>query len=101
MIYDISTRNRSFLKTSVDLRKRNVKNNKFMLALHNESLIGVDPHSKNLTNKQKLEIFEECTINIWYYLREVVRIPVDGQIDGIPYKLNLGNMSLTYIKTKE
>jgi hypothetical protein len=100
MIYDITTKNRSFLKASLDLRNRNVKNNKFMLTLHNKNLIGVNPHSNDISDRQRLEIFEECTVNIWYYLREVVRVPVDGQIDGIPYKLNLGNMSLTYIKTK-
>lgn len=100
MIYDISTKNRTFLKASVDLRNRKVENNKFMLALHNEDLIGVNPHSDSLTNLQKIQIFEECTINVWYYIREVVRVPVDGKIFGTPYKLNLGNLSLSYIKSK-
>ena len=100
MIYDITTKNRSFLQASVDLRKRGVKNNKFMLSLYNTELVGVDPFSPNLTEKQKISIFRECSINKWYYIREVVRVPVDGVITGIPYKLNLGNLTLSYLKTK-
>ncbi len=97
---DIKTKNKSFLKASVILRKRNVKNNKFMLTLYNEDLQGVDPHSPNLTDSQKIQIFDEVTNNLWYYLREVTRIPVPGKIEGIPYKMNLGNLSLSYVKTK-
>jgi hypothetical protein len=100
MIYDINTKNISFLRVSADLRKRGIKNNKFMLTLYDESLVGVDPHSENLNPSQKIAIFKECTINVWYYLREVIRIPGDGKLEGVPYKLNLGNMTMTYLKTK-
>jgi len=100
MIYDINTQNRSFLKAASDLKKKNVKNNKFMLALYDESLSGVDPFNPNLTEAQKIAIFRECSINKWYYIREVVRVPVDGIIDGIRYKLNLGNLTLSYLKSK-
>jgi hypothetical protein len=100
MIYDIKTNNRSFLKVSLDLRKRGVKNNKFMLALHNPELSGVDPHDPDITSEQKVAIFKECAINKWYYLREVVRVPVDGVISGISYQLNLGNLTLSYLKSK-
>jgi len=100
MIYDINTKNISFLRVSADLRKRGVKNNKFMLELYEESLVGVDPHSENLTAVQKIAIFKECTQNVWYYLREIIRIPGDGKLEGGSYKLNLGNMSMTYLKSK-
>jgi len=100
MIYDIDTKNRTFLKAASDLKKTGVKNNKFMLALYDESLIGVDPFSPNLTEAQKIAIFRECALNKWYYLREVVRVPVDGIIEGIPYKLNMGNLTLSYLKSK-
>jgi len=38
MIYDIYTKNHSFLKVSQVLRNRGVKNNKFMLTLYDETL---------------------------------------------------------------
>ena len=98
MIYDIETKNKSFLKVSKTLKDRGVKNNKFMLALYDETLQGVDPRSKNLSYAQKLAIFKECSINIWYYIREVVTLPTDGA--EIPYGLNLGNCTLTYLRER-
>jgi hypothetical protein len=100
MIYDINTTNRTFLKAASDLKKQNVKNNKFMLALFNEDLIGVDPFSPDLTEAQKIAIYRECSLNKWYYIREIVRVPVDGIIEGIKYKLNMGNLTLSYLKSK-
>ena len=49
MIYDTSNKNKSFLKMSKYLRERNIKNNKFMLALYDENIKGLDPYSKDLT----------------------------------------------------
>jgi hypothetical protein len=100
MIYDINTTNRSFLKMAAYLRDHKIKNNKFMLALYDETLSGVSPFNPDLTNEQKIAIFRECSINKWYFLREVVRVPVDGVIEGIPYRLNLGNLSISYLKGK-
>jgi hypothetical protein len=100
MVYDINTTNRSFLKAASDLKKQNVKNNKFMLALFDETLVGVDPFSPDLSEAQKIAIYRECSLNKWYYIREIVRVPVDGIIDGIKYKLNMGNLTLSYLKSK-
>jgi hypothetical protein len=100
MIYDINTANRSFLKMAAYLRDNGVNNNKFMLSLLDDSLSGVDPFSPDLTNDQKIAIFRECSVNKWYFLREIVRVPVDGVIEGIRYKLNLGNLSISYLKGK-
>ena len=82
MIYDITTNNRSFLVVSQQLKEHGVKNNKFMLALYDEKLVGVDPYSPDLTEEQKIRIYREIRLNKWYYLREVIRIPVTGT-DGI------------------
>jgi hypothetical protein len=100
MIYDVNTTNVSFLRIASQLRQLGVENNKMMLILYDESLVGVNPHSKDLTVAQKLAIYKECAINKWYYLREVVRVPVDGVIEGISYRLNLGNLTLSYLKSK-
>ena len=100
MIYDVHTKNISFLKVSKMLREKGVKNNKFMLELYDESLVGVDPRSKEVENSPELQvrIYREICRNVWYYLRELVRIPANGA--EIPYELNLGNCALTYLRTK-
>jgi hypothetical protein len=100
MIYDINTKNKSFLRISKVLRDRGVKNNKFMLQLFDPGLVGIDPFDPKLTNAQKIAIFKECSINVWYYIREVVRLAVEGKPEGLKYKLNLGNLALSYIKSK-
>lgn len=100
MIYDIKTSNKSFLRMSAELRKKGVKNNKFFLALYDEGLVGVDPHSKKLSAEMKVRIYKEICINKWYFLREVIRIPIEGKLEGGPYKLNLGNLTFSYLKVK-
>lgn len=100
MIYDIHTKNISFLKVSKMLRDRGVKNNKFMLTLYDKDLVGIDPYSKEVANNPELQlkIYIEISKNYWYYIREFVRIPADGA--DIPYELNLGNCTLGYLKRK-
>lgn len=95
MIYDIKTKNISFLKVSKMLRDKKVKNNKFMLALYDEKLVGVDPYSTELTSAEKVAIYRECCRNFWYFIREVVKLPADGA--EIRYELNLGNCTLSYL----
>lgn len=97
MIYDTKTKNISFLKMSKILRERGVKNNKFMLTLYDEKLTGVDPHDKNISAENKVRVYRESCKNIWYFIREVVRIPADGST--IPYAANLGNITLTYLRS--
>jgi len=73
-----------------------IHNYYFFLSLYDRSLLGVDPRSKDLTTEQMLRISQECKINIWYFLREVVRVPVIGQENGTPFELNRGNLALTW-----
>ncbi len=95
-IYDTETKNISFLQTAYDLKQVGVKKNMFFLKLYDPSLRGVDPHSSNLTNDQILRIINECVINPWYFLREVSRIPDQGNTAGIPYQLNRANLASTW-----
>lgn len=74
------------------LKKMGVKNNSFMLVLTQPELQGIDPHSPNLTQEQKMRIAMECKINPWYAFREVIRIPTPGG-DPIPYVLNRANLA--------
>lgn len=82
---DSTTKNKSFVLVSEELRKRGVENNDFMLALFDQQLKGVDPYNPHLCYDTKAAIRKECEINPWYFLREVYRIDEDT-----PFVLNLG-----------
>lgn len=45
----------------------------------NPDLKGVDPHSPDLTPEQKLAIAQECKENPSYFVREVLRAPVQAR----------------------
>jgi len=72
---DYTTKNKSFIRYAGLLKSMGIENNSFCLALHDQSLVGIDPHSKELTNEQILAIMVECKINPWYFIREVARAP--------------------------
>ena len=93
---DYETKNKSFTRLSLVLKKMGIKNNYFFLSLLDRDLIGVDPRSPDLTVVQKAKILRECKRNVWYFIREVVRIPVVGDEDGIPYQLNRGNLAFVW-----
>lgn len=89
-----NTKNNSFLKVYKFLKQKGIKNNAFFLELKDETLLNVDPFDEeNLTDEQKQRIIIECSRNIWYFLRECVRIPGSG-INK--YSLNLGNLAITW-----
>lgn len=94
-IYDIQTKNISFLQTAKDLKSLGIKNNMFFLRLYDPSLRGVDPYSQHLSDDQVMRIINECIINPWYFLREIARIPEQGGT-GIPYQLNRANLAATW-----
>lgn len=95
-IYDYKTKNTSFLKLVGLYKTMGIKNKNFPLFLSQPELQGVDPHSENLTVEQKAMITIECKTNIWYFLREVVRIAPTAGDGKIPYKANRGNIALTW-----
>lgn len=99
--YDWKTKNKSFLDLYQDLYKLGVKNNKFFLRIFDTDLIGVDPYSPVLPKDMQIKIFIECMINPWYWLREVLRIPVDGlPIEpggGVPYRIDRCNVACWYL----
>ena len=96
--YDSGTSNKTFLQVAKDLRQLGIHNSFFMLELKDKSLIDVDPFSPNLTRDQISRIMTECTRNIWYYLREVCRIPSQGGIP-VPFKANRGNIAQLWLLT--
>lgn len=94
-IYDTKTKNKSFLEVHEQLKLLGIKNNAFFLLLLNPLLQGVDPHDPNLPPEVALMIIEECSLNIFYFLREVVRIPEQGA-GTVPFKLDRGTLAALY-----
>lgn len=94
MVYQYNTSNVSFLKMFKELKDMGIQNNKFFLALYDSKLLDVDPHDPNLSLEMQVRILKECRINVWYYLREVIRIPVPG--GHTPYLLHRGNLAQTF-----
>lgn len=93
--YQRSTSNHSFVEMSNYLKSIGIRNNRFMLGLLDPELAQVDPHDPNLPASIKQRILLECIHNIWYFLREVVRIPAAGQPSK--FILNRGNMAFIYL----
>jgi len=74
-----------------------ISNCLFHLALHNKDLVGVDPHSKDITKEQIAMIIDEISENPWYMLREIVRIPAVASVDTTMLRGNRGNISLYWL----
>jgi hypothetical protein len=94
---DTNTKNLSFLKTAMVLKRMGVQNNKFPLTIYDRDLIGHDPHNLNDPSLDlRLAIAREAYINPWYYFREVIRIPSQGS-DPVMFQLNRANLALIWI----
>lgn len=94
MIHE-SSQNTSFLKTREELKKIGIKNNDFFLRLDDDTLQNVDPYSEYLDTETKLKIIKECTVNPWYFFREIVRIP--GLHKYERFELNRANLASIYL----
>lgn len=95
-IVDYETKNESFLRMASLYNEMGIKNSVFHLVLLQPELQGVDPYDENLSNETKIKIGLECKNNFWYYIREVVRIPVQGIPEPISYIANRGNLALSW-----
>lgn len=94
--YHFSTTNKSFLEMHYFLKRKGITNNKFHLALYDPDLAAVDPYDPNLSFMMKAKITKECCRNYWYFIRQVVRVPSTGTATGVPYRLDRGNLALSY-----
>lgn len=94
-IIDVDTPNISFLQVAKDLHTLGIKNNTFFLKLYDPALKGINPHSPKLPEEIVIRIINECTRNPWYFLREVVRIPVQGGT-GVPFLLTRANLAASW-----
>ena len=97
--YHYETDNESFIIMYKILKELGIKNNKFFLKIYDEDIKGLNPFDEdNLTVEQKIKIRREVKRNLWYFLREIVRIPVPG--GSTRYKIHRGNLALTYCLQK-
>lgn len=96
--YQLSTSNRSFVEMHWWLKSQGRQNNKFFLQLYDVALANINPRDPNLNDHWKMRILRECTINEWYYIREIVRIPDSGGTvgGGAPFRLDRGNLALLF-----
>lgn len=96
-IPDINTTNSSFLRLSALYRDLGIRNHAFLLALHNPDLIGVDPHSENLSEEQMAMIAIEMSENPWYFFREISLIPMSGSVVPSRFMAHRGNICLYWL----
>ena len=94
--YDWDTPNRSFIDVHNQLKMRGIQNNAFHLILLNPGLRGVNPYDPGLTLQQKMMIVQECQLNVFYFLREVVRIPEQGKGYPVPFRLDRGTLAALF-----
>lgn len=95
-IVDTQTKNTSFLRVAKIYREMGISNWMWPLALLNPDLQGVDPFDPDLTEETRLAIFQEASANPIYTLRELTRVPQEGQPEPIRYIANRANMCMTW-----
>ena len=101
IFYQMKTKNVSFIRMHRYLVKKGISNNKFFLAIYDKDLLKIDPRDTNLSEDIKKKIVEECKRNYWYFIREVVMIPVTGTeypYECERYELTKGSLALGYCK---
>jgi hypothetical protein len=90
------TNNKSFIRIAMVLKRMGIQNYQFPLSLMQPELARYNPH--NLTDPSKelrMKIGLECSINPWYFFREVVRLPASGG-DPIPIIANRAMLAMIW-----
>lgn len=79
--------NNSFIKMAQVLKDMHVIHNDFFLKTINEGVDILDPFNPSLSDEEKALVIKECKENIWYFLREIARIPEEPRpLSGHPKK---------------
>lgn len=95
-IADVNTTNRSFIHVARVYKEMGLENHAFILALTQPELQGVDPFDPTLSTQMRSKIALEARVNPWYYLREIVRIPIKGSAEPSPFIANRANIALMW-----
>lgn len=97
-IADTETKNYSFIRIAKLLKDMGIKNHKFMLALYDKELQGVNPHNvQDDSNELHLRIARECKMNWWYYVRECVNVPSQGTLNSGYFIASRANIALSWV----
>ena len=100
-IYDLQSPNKSFIRLARDLKFLGVKKWYFMLEVKDKSVLTIDPYQQDkegkctLSKDQVARVLEECRVNPWYFIREVVRLKGAGG-GPVPYGANRGNIAQSW-----
>lgn len=86
----LETSNKTFLRTAELFRTMGIKNYYFLLQLNNPLLKDVNPWDENLTDEVKLMVLQEAQENVWYILRELIKI------DGRRFRANRAVISFVW-----
>ena len=91
--YDFGTTNESFLLTAQELKTLGIKNWYFMLEVRfpQTGVQDINPYDPNISRENQAKVHIESKANLWYWLREVARIPARGA--PTPYKVGLTRAS--------
>lgn len=71
------------------------------LLLEDPDLDGVDPYDPDISDDLKQKIADECARNIFYYCREVVRIPAPGANGGVQMRMHIGAFTAIYLSAND
>lgn len=92
-----TTKNKSFIKLAEIYYQMGVKNNAFHLSILDKGLMDIDPFDETLPIEMKARVLAECKNNFWYFLREILRIPVPGSLVPISFEANRANIALYWL----
>jgi len=93
-----STKNRSWVNMAVVLKEQfKLENYEFHLALMDPSLEHVDPYDPDLPMTTRVRILVECGQNVWYFLREVLRVPAQAGLGSNPFGVNRFSLAAVWL----
>lgn len=91
------TKNTSWVEYAELLKRMGVENYYSHLAIIDPTLRHVDPHDPDISVDNARRVLLECTNNIWYFLREVVKVPAKAAPKPGMLAANRGNMALYFL----
>lgn len=83
-----NTNNKSFVDICLKYKQMGIKNHLFPLALFDRDLEHINAHEPNLPSEIYQKIAIECSINPFYYIREVHRVAQAGSSEASPMIAN-------------
>ena len=96
----MNTKNESFLRTAQLLKKMGIENYAFPLCLYDPDLKDVDVHALDEDTEEnehlRIKVQIEARRNVWYYLRECIRIYEQGG-EPVPFRLNRGSCAMIWL----